>query len=44
MERDWKPEWGEREAFVRWVNAGAEGDPPVERAAGAVVAFQTKLR
>jgi len=44
MERDWKPEWGEREAFVRWVNAGAEGDPPVERAAGAVVVFQAKLR
>ena len=44
MERDWKPEWGEREAFVQWVNAGAAGDPPVERAAGAVVAFQSKAR
>jgi branched-subunit amino acid transport protein len=44
MERGWKPEWGEREAFVRWVSAGADSDPPSERAAGAVIAFQAKLR
>ena len=43
MDRSWKPEWGEREAFVRWVSAGADGDPPSERAAGAVIAFQAKL-
>jgi hypothetical protein len=44
MEREWKSEWGEREVFVRWVSAGAVDDPPAERAAGAVVVFQTKLR
>jgi branched-subunit amino acid transport protein len=44
MERGWKPEWGERETFARWVSTGADGDPPAERAAGAVVVFQTKLR
>ena len=44
MERSWKPEWGDRDTFVRWVSAGADGDPPSDRAAGAVIVFQTRLR
>lgn len=44
MERRWKPEWGDREAFARWVGAGATGNRPVEQAALAVVVFETKLQ
>lgn len=44
MERSWNPEWGQRDAFVLWVNAGAGANPPLDRAARAVVVFETKLR
>jgi hypothetical protein len=44
MQRTWKPEWGEQEVFARWVGSGAASNPPADRAAGAVVVFQTKLR
>jgi len=44
MQRTWKPEWGEQDVFARWVGSGAASNPPADRAAGAVVVFQTKLR
>lgn len=40
----WKSEWGDRDAFAKWVGGGAEGDPPTDRAAGAVIVFGTSLR
>jgi branched-subunit amino acid transport protein len=40
----WRSDWGERDAFARWVGAGADRDPPLDRAARAVVVFQTKLK
>lgn len=40
----WKPDWGDRDAFAKWVDAGAGADPPMDRAARAVLVFGTKLR
>lgn len=40
----WKSEWGDRAAFVNWVGGGAQGEPPTERAAGAVIVYRTTLR
>lgn len=44
MLQHWQAGWGDRDVFVAWVETGAETGPPLERAAGAVLAFQTKLR
>ncbi|HEX5321929.1 MAG TPA: hypothetical protein VFW46_22425 [Stellaceae bacterium] len=40
----WKPDWGDRDAFAKWVDAGADANPPMDRAARAVLVFGTKLR
>lgn len=44
MQQHWQPAWGDRDAFVAWVSAGATTAPPLERAAGAVLAYQSKFR
>jgi hypothetical protein len=44
MVTGWKAQWGDRDSFVAWVRAGASAPPPVETAAGAVLAYQTKFR
>ena len=44
MVLSWRPDWGEREAFARWDGAGAGQDPPLDRAARAVVVIQTRLK
>ena len=44
MLQNWQPAWGDRAAFATWVTAGVEAPPPLERAPGAVLAFQSKFR
>lgn len=40
----WKADWGDRDAFAKWVDAGADANPPMDRAPRAVLVFGTKLR
>lgn len=44
MRANWKPDWGDRDAFTAWVQAGATAAPPLDRASGAVLAYQTRFR
>ena len=44
MLQNWHPAWGDRAAFTTWVSTGSEAPPPTDRAAGAVLAFQSKFR
>jgi hypothetical protein len=40
----WKPEWGDRPAFQRWVEQEGDKDPPPDLSPGAALAFRTVLR
>jgi branched-subunit amino acid transport protein len=39
----WKPEWGDRTLFDRWVRENGDKDPPPDLVPGATVIFRTEL-
>jgi branched-subunit amino acid transport protein len=39
----WKPEWGDRAAFERWVREHANQDPPANLVPGVIVVFNSVL-
>ena len=39
----WKPEWGDRALFDRWVRENGDRDPPPDLVPGATVVFRTEL-
>jgi hypothetical protein len=39
----WKPEWGDRSAFEKWVRQYGEEDPPDDLVPGASVVYRTAL-
>ncbi|HUF57408.1 MAG TPA: hypothetical protein VMM55_12690 [Thermohalobaculum sp.] len=43
MLSQWKPEWGERAAFERWVEQNGDKDPPDDLVPQATVVYRTVL-
>lgn len=43
MLRGWKPAWGDRAGFERWVRENGNQDPPPERFPEAIVVFRAEL-
>ena len=39
----WKPEWGDRAAFERWIEENGDKDPPDDLLPGATIVYRTAL-